>query len=67
MQLNGDKENHEQDRAHACIDYIMVCAVPRPWIELLSQNLKPRKLILRAFSDFPQKLAPPKLPTIILW
>ena len=35
--------------------------MPRPWTGLLSQNLKPQKLILRAFPDFPQKLAPPKI------
>ena len=34
-------------------------ATPLDW--LLSRNLKPRKLILRAFSDFPQKLTPLKI------
>ncbi len=28
---------------------------------MLSRNLKPRKLILRAFSGFPRNLAPPKI------
>ena len=44
----------------ACIDYI-VCSALRPWTGLLSRNLKPRKLILRASSDFPRKLAPLKI------
>ena len=52
-----------------CIDYIIVCAAgPRPWImdwllspSMLSRNLKPRKLILRAFSDIPRKLDPMKI------
>ena len=43
-------------------DYIIVCALPRPWTGLLSRNLKSPKLILRAFSDFPRELAPPKIP-----
>ena len=30
-------------------------------LTVLSRNLKPRKLILRAFSDFPRKLAPTKI------
>ena len=34
-------------------------ATPLDW--LLSRNLKPRKLILRAFSDFPRKLDPTKI------
>ena len=34
-------------------------ATPLDW--LLSRNLKPRKLILRAFSDFPRELAPTKI------
>ena len=41
-----------------CIDYIIICAVPRPWTGLLSQKLKPQKLILKAFSNFSRKLAP---------
>ena len=38
-------------RSSVCIDYIIACAD-----RLLSQNLKSRKLILRTFSDYPQKL-----------
>ena len=34
-------------------------ATPLDW--LLSRNLKPRKLSLRAFLDFPRKLAPTKI------
>ena len=48
-------------RSSACIDYITICAVPRPSTGLLSWNLEPQKLILRAFSDFSRKLAPPKI------
>ena len=41
----------------AYIDYIIVlCSSAMPLDWLLSRNLKPRKLILRAFSDFPRKL-----------
>ena len=40
-----------------CIDY---CSALHLWTGLLSRNLKPRKLILRASSDFPRKLAPLK-------
>ena len=48
-------------RSSLCIDYITICAVPRPSTGLLSRNLEPQKLILRAFSDFSRKLAPPKI------
>ena len=41
--------------------YIIVCAVPCPWAGLLSRNSKSQKSILRAFSDFPQKLVPLKI------
>ena len=36
---------------------------------LLSRNLIPQKLILRAFSDFPRKLAPTKITchTVLSW
>jgi hypothetical protein len=55
----SDEGSQARSRVH--FDYIMVCAVPHPWTGLLSRNLKARKLILRAFSDFPRKLAPPKI------
>jgi hypothetical protein len=48
-------------RSRACIDYIIVCAAPHPWTGLLSWYLKPQKLIQRAFSDFPRKVAPLKI------
>ena len=49
-------------RSSACIDYI-TCAVPHPWTGLLSQNLKPWKLILRAFW-YHENWHPRKLPAI---
>jgi hypothetical protein len=58
------RKSSEIELARARVDYIIFCAVPRPWTAgpgLLSRNLKPRKLILRAFSDFSRKLAPPKI------
>jgi hypothetical protein len=45
-------------RAH--INYIIVYAAPHPWTGFAVTKLKPRKLILRAFSDFPRKLVPPE-------
>ena len=39
----------------ACIDYIIACAA------LLLWNLKPQKLILRAFLDVPRKFVPTKI------
>ena len=46
----------------ACIDYIIACAaVPHPWTGcMLSQNLKPRKLIEGLFG-LPRKLIPTKI------
>jgi hypothetical protein len=55
----SDKGNIEGDRAR--VDYMIFCVATRPWTGLVSRNLKPRKLILRAFSDFPRNLAPPKI------
>jgi hypothetical protein len=37
-------------RLRELIDYIIVSAAPHLWLQ--SRNLKPRKLFLRAFSDF---------------
>ena len=50
--------------ASACIDtssLMQQCHAPRLVALLLSRNLKPRKLIVRAFSDFPRKLDPMKI------
>ena len=58
--LCSDKRK-SRARLSTCIDYIIDNAVLRPWTGLLSRNLNPRKLILRAFSDFLQKLVPPKI------
>ena len=44
--------------------YHRLCSSATPLDWLLSRNLKPRKLILRAFSDFPRKLDPTKLCAI---
>jgi hypothetical protein len=49
------------DKERVSISYIIVYAALHHCTGLLSRNLKPRKLILRAFSDFPRKLAPPKI------
>ena len=54
----NDKENSERDRVYVSITSLFAQhRAPRPWTGLLSQ-----KLVLRAFSDFPQKLLPQKLP-----
>ena len=41
--------------------YHRLCSSATPLDWLLSRNLKQRKLIFRAFSDFPRKLAPMKI------
>ena len=48
--LLSDKENPEW------LCCTIIHAVPCPWTGLLSQTLKPWKIILRTFSDFPRKL-----------
>ena len=53
--------------------YLLHLCSATPLYCLLSQNLKPRKLILKTFLDFPQKLAPTSITrhrvfcTQLLW
>ena len=49
----------DRERMHRLHHRLCSSATPLYW--LLSRNLKPRKLILRAFSDFPRKLNPAKI------
>ena len=55
------KTSWQCSQLFSVIASIRVCAVPRPWNGLLSQNLKPQKSILRAFSDLSQNLVPLKV------
>ncbi|MCG8625046.1 MAG: hypothetical protein MJE68_23980, partial [Proteobacteria bacterium] len=53
--------NNKEDRERVYRLHHRLCSSATPLDWLQSRNLKPRKLILRAFSDFPQKLAPTKI------
>ena len=48
-------------RSRSCIIWLSLAQRHTRWPGLLSQNLKPWKLIQRTFSDFSRKLAPPKI------
>ena len=55
----SNKEDRE--RLYRLHHRLCSTATPAPLYWLLSRNLKPRKLILSAFSDFPRKLDPTKI------
>ena len=53
--------SNKEDRERVYRLHHRFCSSATPLDWLLSRNLKPRKLILRAFSDFPRKLDPTKI------